>query len=227
MEGIISHSFGAETTTATTDADTDSVTTDTETEFFTGIVKFYKREEFYGFIKPDRKGGDKSLSYSDIYFHRRDVVSDLPYEKFPENPCLFRNDRVRYRMVPVADKEGRHRATDITKQNGEPFPPLNETFLRSRMRYAHNMLGRHVHSILQRSSELSNEQQLEEMQEAWQHFLLRQKAYHDIIRSVGMNVDDFQVDDVEDRGPDLDAKLGTTTHLEEEQGEEQEKEEKP
>ena len=98
-----------------------STTTD---EYVTGKVKFYRRDQAYGFIIPD----DESIG-NEVFVHRTSLAGSDEKDEFEPWQFLWRNDRVKF----IAEKvEGKTMpvATNVTFEDGSRIPNRRKLLVR-------------------------------------------------------------------------------------------------
>mmetsp|Transcript_2180 Transcript_2180/g.4770 ORF Transcript_2180/g.4770 Transcript_2180/m.4770 type:complete len:224 (-) Transcript_2180:80-751(-) len=174
-------SFSSTTTTASeSDADNDD-------GFVTGRVKFFDRNKLFGFANPFNEPS------MDVFFHRTDFVTDLPYDDFPRNPFLQKNEKIRFKLEYVKEDGGTEqpKAKEITFLNGKPIPPLRRSFRARNYADVHQELGKHIHTIMEKNIAADSEEKLQMVQDAWKIAALRIQRIHDAIEKMGMRVEDF------------------------------------
>mmetsp|Transcript_23578 Transcript_23578/g.30757 ORF Transcript_23578/g.30757 Transcript_23578/m.30757 type:complete len:212 (-) Transcript_23578:207-842(-) len=123
------------------DGGDDDDTSITPPEFYTGTVKFFKRQMSYGFIQPDQQ------DLPEVFVHREAIVCDVPASKNPFNPFLVKGERVKFQTVP-GTKPGQLKAGELTYEDGLPVPLFREGFLERETTSATNQLGKQVYEIL-------------------------------------------------------------------------------
>lgn len=157
--------------------------------FVKGRVKFFSREKYYGFCNPF---DEPNL---DVFIHRTDFVTDLPFDLNPKNPFLQQNERIRFKIDRNAGKTGEQpRAREITFVDGRPIPPLRKTFYSRKLSDMHRELGKNIHTIMtDDTTTTSSEDKWERVQGAWQIAELQLKGIHKTIERVGMRIEDFPV----------------------------------
>lgn len=170
-------------------------------DFVTGTVKFYDKNKLYGFVKPHEAPKEE------IYFHRIDFVTPLNFEEFPKAPTLFGGDKIRFRVQQMP--EGTNRAREIMLQNGKPIPPLRRSWLKYRIRSSYSEMGDSIFTALE-NPDLTQDQQWQVVQQAYTYCQERQAGFHQIIESVGMKVEDFDVEKDDGNAP-KETSGGTTT----------------
>ena len=173
----------------------DNDTNNDEGEFLTGRVKFYNRSKTYGFVVPH----DVKHRHLDVFLHRRDMVSDLPADRFPFNPMLIVDETIRFKLEFVQDEEGnmKPRARQITFTSGRPIPPLRRPFWKAAVERAQKKLGQDVYTIMMDTNEkqLSDEElsaeQWERIQGAWKNAQSSLDGAKAFIEKVGMEMEYF------------------------------------
>lgn len=169
-------------------------------QFLQGRVKFYDRKKYYGFVQPEKS------PRHDVFFHRQDFVTNLPFQAFPENPMVFKGETIRFRLE--FEEEGRAVAREITQADGTPLPPIKNGYLKNRIREAHLILGRQVHHAM--VQDITQEERWKLIETSYNELLERIARYHSIIQRVGMRVEDFEVDPLDLKEPDQVRKEATT-----------------
>lgn len=167
------------------DSSISSTSTSSDDEFQTGHVKFYKRDKFYGFIAPVDKPNE------DVFVQRRLIVSDFSFEESPKYPFLRKGDYVRFKLSHVKTENGEEKlqAAQVTFANGKKVPPLRPLFLRNTVKGIREDLGKNVYTIMKDTS--NPEEQWQRVQDAWNIAQSREQGALELIRKLGMNVDDF------------------------------------
>ena len=88
---------------------------DDQQKFVTGRVKFYRREQAYGFIIPD----DETIA-KEVFVHRTALVTSEK-DEFEPWPFLWRNDRVKF-TTEHAEGKGAIVAKNVTLEDGTIVP---------------------------------------------------------------------------------------------------------
>ena len=88
---------------------------DDQQKFVTGRVKFYRREQAYGFIIPD----DETIA-KEVFVHRTALVTSEK-DEFEPWPFLWRNDRVKF-TTEHAEGKGAIVAKNVTLEDGSIVP---------------------------------------------------------------------------------------------------------
>jgi cold shock CspA family protein len=179
------------TSTTTLSDDTPSVDDENnhmdQSDFVLGRVKFFDRSKLYGFANPENDPA------TDIFIHRINFVTTVPFEESPKAPTLLKGDKIRFRIQTTP--EGKRQAKEITHEDGKPIPPLRRSFLKFRMRNAFEVMGHAVYKAM-KNTELTQDQQWQAIQQAYTMCLEREQSFHSIIERLGMKVEDF--DEYED-----------------------------
>jgi cold shock CspA family protein len=90
-----------------------------DSEFVTGTVKFYLRDRLFGFITAD---DPLKAGAAEIWVHRTSIDCPHSFEEFPNRPYLYKNERVKFRVVPAEGETQTPKAIDLRFENGRQVP---------------------------------------------------------------------------------------------------------
>jgi len=188
--GLINLRSFSSTTTTASESDADDYA-NKDDGFVTGRVKFYSRGKFYGFCNPLH---DPNM---DVFVHRTEFVTDLPFEKFAKYPYLQKGQVIRFKIEnTVEGGERKIRAKEITLRDGTPIPPLRNTFWSLSLADIRQELGKNISTIMEdntatNSTPEGEEEKWQRVQDAWKIAQLRMNEVRELIERVGMRVEDF------------------------------------
>jgi len=145
-------------TTASTPASGFSFRAFSSEDYLSGTVKFYLRDKAYGFITvddPEAAGGSP-----DVWVHRTSLDTSYTPEEFPTRPYLYKNERVKFRVVTPEEGGNSLKAVDVKFENGREIPLFRKNYYASFVKGECGRLGESVLEIFGDETLSSDEERM-------------------------------------------------------------------